>query len=399
MKPKLVVYYPSWAIYRKAGRNNCIGAIPWDRVSVINHAFYFVGSDFKIASTDKFADEEKIMEHSDAVGPKGHMGEYAYYKARYPDVKVQISVGGWTEGCYFHDMAKTPESRSVFIKSVIELLKNYPFIDGIDIDWEFPGIDRPADPNDVNDKGCPGGPEDKQNFTSLLRELRDAYIAGGMAGKLLTVAVSALYDVTEHQEPDKYAQYIDWINVMTYDMHSALEEHTNHHSPLFANPVDPSPVTPVDKKNKYNTDFVMKYYRDRYNIPANKLNIGAPYYSRGWKNIDPDTGVNGLYARGKGSPVGDLDSPVYPAGMNTIYRMKELEITPGYVKYRDPVSRVPWLYNKDEKVMYTYEDEVSAAERCDYVLKNGFGGIIVWEITTDTDDHLLTNTIHDRLGL
>jgi chitinase len=186
---------------------------------------------------------------------------------------------------------------------------------------------------------------------------------------------------------------------MTYDMHSALEEYTNHHSPLFANSGDPSPVMPVDRKNRYNTDYVMKYYRDHYNIPASKLNIGSPYYSRGWKDVDPDTGANGLYARGKGSPVGDLDSPANPAGINSFGRMKELEKTPGYVKYRDAVSRTPWLYNRDEKIMYTYEDEISAAERCEYVLKNGFGGIIVWEITTDTDDHLLTDIIHDRLGL
>lgn len=399
MKPKLVVYYPNWAIYRKASSIAGIGTIPWDRVSVINHAFYTVGSDFRIVSTDKSADEEMPMEHSEIGGLKGHMGEYAYYKALYPEVKVQISVGGWTEGRFFHDMAKTAEHRTIFIDSVIELLKKYPFIDGIDIDWEFPGIDRAADPNDVNDKGCPGGPEDKRNFTSLLHEMRRAYEVRGMKDKLLTAAVSALYDVTEHQEPDKYAQYLDWINVMTYDMHSALEEHTNHHSPLFANPDDPSPVTPVDKKSKYNTDYIMKYYRDHYNIPAYKLNAGSPYYSRGWKNVDPDTGGNGLYARGNGSPVGDLDSPANPAGINSFARMKELEKTPGFVKYRDPVSRTPWLYNRDEKIMYTYEDEVSAAERCEYVLKNGFGGIVVWEITTDTGDYLLTNTIHDRLGL
>ena len=79
--------------------------------------------------------------------------------------------------------------------------------------------------------------------------------------------------------------------------------------------------------------------------------------------------------------------------------MKELEKTPGFIKYRDPVSRTPWLYNRDENIMYTYEDEVSSAERCEYVLENGFGGIIVWEVTTDTEDYLLTNTIHDKLGL
>jgi chitinase len=171
---------------------------------------------------------------------------------------------------------------------------------------------------------------------------------------------------------------------MTYDMHTVLDEYTNHQSAIYANPADPSPAAPVDVRNKYNTDFIMKYYRDHFNIPASKLNAGSPFYSRGWANVDPDTGKDGLFAKAKGAPVGNLDSPSFPAGQNSYDVIRELEKTPGFVKYRDAESQVPWLYNKAEGIMYTYEDEASASARCDYVLENGFGGVIVWEITLDS---------------
>ncbi len=143
----------------------------------------------------------------------------------------------------------------------------------------------------------------------------------------------------------------------------------------------------------------MKHYRDTYNIPASKLNVGSPFYSRGWKNVVAGTGTNGLFATAGGAPVGNLDDPGSPGGQNSYAQMKVLENTPGYTKYRDSVSQVPWLYNSSLGVMYTYEDETSAAARCDYVINNGFGGIIGWEISCDTSNFSLTNTISGKLGI
>lgn len=383
----IVAYFPNWGTYNVNHSNFSVEKIPWDKVTVINHAFFEVDSGFKLASTDTFADFDKMFTHSEgweANQIRGHFGEYKYFKSRYPDVKVLVSVGGWTRGQNFHAMAATSSTRAVFIKSVVEFLKKYPFIDGIDIDWEFPGIDRKADPNDEYDKGCPGGPEDKQNFTALLREIRQAYNNNGLSGKMLTIAAPAGYDKAVYQEPDVYAQYLDFINVMTYDMHGAWETTTNHHSGIYANPNDPSDTSPVDIKNRYNTDSAMKLYRDVYRIPANKLNVGTPFYSRGWKGVKNNGGaLPGLFAPASGAPVGTWDNPQSPGGQNPYFKMKELEKTAGYIKYRDPYGKVPYLYNASQGVMYTYEDEESLGERCNYVINNGYGGMIIWEISGD----------------
>ncbi|BCJ95496.1 hypothetical protein acsn021_30650 [Anaerocolumna cellulosilytica] len=397
-----VVYFPNWGMYNATHMSMNVGMIPWNKVTCINHAFFTVDSSYKLATTDEYADFQATFEHSEGWNPgmlRGHFGEYKYYKTQYPNVKVVISVGGWTRGENFHAMAQTSSSRAIFIQSVIDFLKKYPFIDGIDLDWEYPGVNRAKDPNDEFDRGCPGGPEDKQNFTALLREIREAYNKNGMSEKLLTIAAPGGYEKVDLTEPDKYSQYLDWLNIMTYDIHGAWETVTNHQSAIYKNPNDPSGTTPVDIKNKYNTDYIMKYYRDTYNVPASKLNVGSPFYSRGWKNVVANTGTNGLFATASGAPVGNLDNPSSPGGQNSYAQMKVLENTAGYTKYRDSVSQVPWLYNSSLGIMYTYEDETSAAARCDYVIDNGFGGIIGWEISCDTSDFSLTNTISGKLGI
>lgn len=392
---KVIAYFPNWGTYNAAHHNFSVSMIPWEKVTVINHSFYSVDTSFKMVSIDEFADYQKQFEHSGdwTQELKGHMGEYKYYKEIYPDKKVLISIGGWTRGENFHQMALTSSGRATFVASVIAFLKKYSFIDGIDIDWEYPGVNRAKDPNDVYDKGCPGGPEDKQNFTALLREIREAYNSNGLAEKLLTIACSAGYEKLALQELSIYHQYLDFINAMTYDFHGAWETITNHHSPLFANPDDPSGTAPVDIKNKYNVDAALKVYTDVYGIAKEKINVGAPFYSRGWKNVNGATGNNGLFAQASGAPVGDLDNPQAPGGQNSFTTMKQLETTAGYVKYRDSYAKVPYLYNAALQIMLTYEDEQSLAERCDFVNNNNYGGIIIWELSNDDPQGFPLTTI------
>lgn len=397
---KIIAYFPNWGTYNAAHHNFSVSMIPWDKISVVNHSFYSIDSSFKMVSIDSYADYQKQFEHSGNWEQrlKGHIGEYKYYKEKYPDKKVLISIGGWTRGEHFHAMALTADSRATFINSVVEFLQDYPFLDGIDIDWEYPGINREKDPNDQYDRGCPGGPEDKQNFTALLREIREAYSKNNLSNKLLTIASSAGYDKLELQEPSIYYKYLDFLNVMTYDFHGAWETVTNHHAPLYANPDDPSGSAPVDIKHKYNTEAALKIYTDVYGIPKEMLHVGAPFYSRGWKNVNVSTGKDGLFAEANGAPVGDLDNPQAPGGQNSFTTMKKLENTKGYIKYRDSYARVPYLYNPELKVMLSYVDEQSLSERCDFVNAKGYGGMIIWEISNDDPQGFpLTSLIYNKL--
>ncbi|HBF39595.1 MAG TPA: glycoside hydrolase, partial [Firmicutes bacterium] len=395
---RLVVYFPNWGTYNSAHKSITVGMIPWSKVTAVNHAFFEVDSSYKLASTDTYADYDKWFDHSegwDTGDLRGHFGEYKYYKTQYPDVKIIVSVGGWTRGENFHAMALTAANRAIFIQSVVDFLKQYTFIDGIDLDWEYPGVNRAADPNDQYDKGCPGGPEDTANYTALLKELRAGLNNNGFSSKLITVAAPAGCDKLELQQPDIYAQYVDWLNVMTYDFHGAWETTTNNATPLYVNPNDPSATSPTDIKNKYNVDYAMRNLRDNYHISSDKLNVGTPFYSRGWKNVTG--GTNGMFASASGAPVGSWDNAASPGGQYPYSELKTMENASGYVKYRDQYAMTPWLYNSSLGVTLSYEDETSLSTKCDYINSNSFGGLVVWEISGDDANYTLTNLAYNKL--
>ena len=395
---KIVAYFPNWGTYNAAHKSISVDMIPWDKVTVINHAFFEVGSDFRLASTDTFADFDKSFPHSegwDAGQLRGHFGEYKYYKSIYPQVKVLVSIGGWTRGQNFHAMASTAAGRATFVQSLIDFLNQYPFIDGFDIDWEYPSVNRVADPNDEYDRGCPGGPEDKENYTLLLKAIREAYDSNGYSDKLLTIAGPGGYDKVANIEPDQFYRYVDWINVMTYDFHGAWETTTGHQAGLYANPNDPAESSPVDIKGKYNTDAAMQTYLN-LGVPAEKLNVGTPFYSRGWKGVAG--GTNGMYGTATGAAVGTWDNPNSPGGQYPYFTLKTMENANGYQKFRDDTyAKTPWLYNASTGVLLSYEDPTSLSARCDYINSKGFGGLIIWEISGDTDDFSMTTLAHDKL--
>ncbi len=345
----IVVYFPNWGTYNAAHLNISVDMIPWNKITHVNHAFFTVNSSFQLVTTDDFADFQKAFPHSEGWDVTdrlaGHMGEYKYYKTQYPGVKIMISVGGWTRGENFHAMASTAQNRATFINSVIQFLNKYPFVDGIDLDWEYPGVNRAADGNDAADKGCPGGPEDKANFTLLLKEIREAYNANGLSNKLLTIAASAnQVTVNVGQNPAEYHQYLDFINLMTYDMHGAFERVTNHHAAIFANPNDPSEEQYV--RETFNAHAAGEFFAS-FGIPKSKLNIGSPWYSRGWGGVSAGPNGDGLFQNATGYVRGTWDDPTTPTpgGQFPWFDVKKLETTAGWVKYYDNIAKAPYIFN------------------------------------------------------
>ena len=81
-------------------------------------------------------------------------------KQQNPRLKVLVSVGGW-EADGFSDAALTDESRDVFARSAVGFVRAHG-VDGIDLDWEYPG---------QGVAGIKYRAEDKQNFTQLLKRV------------------------------------------------------------------------------------------------------------------------------------------------------------------------------------------------------------------------------------
>jgi GH18 family chitinase/chitodextrinase len=380
---KIVGYFPEWGIY--SGHNNYTPAkVPFDKVTHINYAFATI-KDGVIADFDEYAANEVTHGESWDSEYKGNLGQFEKFKKDYPHLSVMVSIGGWTQSGNFHDVAATAENREKFANSVIQYIRDHK-LDGVDIDWEYPGSSRQPDLQDnPNDQGTPkADASESETFTLLLKTLREHLDkASEQDGKYyqLSAAVSAAYDKIEFAQPTKYMPYLDFVNIMTYDMHGAWDSKTNHQSALYANPNFP---------DNLNIDDVIKKF-DSYGVNKKKLIIGTPFYSRGWKNVQSDAidpSKPGLYASASGGANGIWDGGV-AAGVNPYYHILDMLNDSSFKKYYDEYAKAPYLYSEEKKEMYTYEDEQSLGEKVDYVKNNDLGGVIIWELSADKDDKLL----------
>lgn len=406
----IVAYYPNWGVYGANNQNMKVDELPWDKVTYINHAFWTVADDFSLVSTDEWADLQMDMGYTaktpDGTEYKGHFAAYQAVHEKYPDVNIVISVGGWTKGHNFSAMASTKENRALFIHSCIQTLEKYPFLAGIDLDWEYPGQGRSGENDDPNDFGCPGTENDRVNFTSLLQELRLALDANGMKNAKITICEQANAAASiKNQELKKIAKVVDVVNVMTYDYDGSWSKNTGALSPL--------------KGNALNTVDTMKAYAKFFD--KKQLNVGTPLYSRGWGQVEmkngtalgqmsgsPDTpsvrvagiqdqtkGTYGVYTsewdstgKAKLARQPELlgkDYGIYPGGQNPWFLLKKWEQSPaeGWISGYDENTDSAWLYNEKTKEFYSYENERSLQAKLDLVNENGYGGMIVWCVSGD----------------
>ena len=144
-------------------------------------------------------------------------------KKKYPKLKVLVSLGGWggCETC--SDIFSSKKARTEFAISTADIIESFN-ADGIDLDWEYPGI-----------SGYPGHsykPEDRENFTDLIIQLRK-YMK---KDHILSFAAGASNRFFENSiEWDKVMPLVNNVNLMTYDFYGSGSTKTGHHTALSSN--------------------------------------------------------------------------------------------------------------------------------------------------------------------
>jgi chitinase len=290
-------------------------------------------------------------------------------KQQNPSLTVLISVGGWLWSGGFSDMALTRRSRAIFISSVADYVRQHQ-LDGLDIDWEFPGMQGVT--NHFR-------PEDKQNYTLLLKELRSRFdkLEKEVHRPLyLTTATGAGSDWLAHTEMNKVAKYVDTVNLMAYDYYEPdVDSTTGHHAPLYTNPADPKKGSADESVQEY----------EKAGVPAAKIVLGVPFYGHAWGKVAATN--HGLFQPGKEIPHSDA---AYGDGPNAMLKN-------GFIRYWDPVASAPYLYNAEKQVWVTYDDPESLALKCKYVLAHQLRGIMFWSYESDPTGDLL-NAVNDGLN-
>jgi chitinase len=290
-------------------------------------------------------------------------------KRENPHLTILVSVGGWLWSTHFSDVALTAQSRATFIQSVMEFLKLYD-LDGLDIDWEYPGM---------SGSGHPFRSEDKQNFTLLLKELRSRFdrdSAKTSKRLYLTIAAGASDEFLEHTEMAKAQTYLDTVNLMAYDYYEpGSGAITGNHAPLFADPADPK---------KESADASVQAF-ERAGVPASRILLGVPFYGHIWGQVADRN--HGLFQPGKPIP------GAYASYQSIVATM----LHNGFVRYWDATSSVPYLYESQKQIFVSYEDPESLAAKCAYVKSHNLGGVMFWDYAGDPSGELL-KTAQDVLN-
>ncbi|MBM7845570.1 glycosyl hydrolase family 18 protein [Herpetosiphon giganteus] len=371
---RIIGYFAEWGVY---GRNYHVRNIKTSgsaaKLTHINYAFGNVVNS-RCQLGDTYADYDRAYSAAESVDGvadtwdtgvlRGSFGQLRKLKAEFPHLKVMISLGGWTWSAAFSDAA-LPANRAAFVKSCVDLfIKDSRWagvFDGIDIDWEYPGSCGNT---------CNFRPEDTQNFTALLSEFR-SQLNAVRPGLLLTIAAPADPAKIAKIQVGQIHQYLDFINIMTYDLHGAWEANTNFQSNLYSIAGDPGPT--------YSVDAGVNAWLNG-GTPANKVVVGVPFYGRGWQNV-PSTN-NGLFQPGSAAPA------TYEAGIEDYKVLK----TKGLTRYSNSAAGAAWLYGNGQ--FWTYDDPAIMKVKTDYVKAKGLGGTMFWELSGDTTDGELINSLY-----
>lgn len=278
-------------------------------------------------------------------------------KKDHPTLKVLLSLGGWG-GCEFcSPVFSTEAGRKEFAESVKEL-NDYFQTDGIDLDWEYPGI--PGHP------GHAWKAEDKPNFTELVKSIRNSL---GEKHEISFAAGGFPRFLEESIEWEKVMPLVNNVNLMSYDLVSGFSTVTGHHTPLYSN-----------ASQQESADNAIQYLLS-IGVPANKIVIGGAFYARTWENVENIN--NGLYQSGKFKsfvPYAQFD--------------KGLKETDGFVFYRDTIAKAPYAYNAALKTFATFDDVLSIQNKTQYTIDKGLKGIMFWELSLDKPGNGLLDEIH-----
>ena len=277
-----------------------------------------------------------------------------------PALTVVVSVGGWTWSGDFSDVALTRESRGRFIESAVQFVERY-HLDGVDVDWEYPGMVG---------NGNKFRAVDRQNYTLLLKELRERFDREQrrLGRHLVTsIATGASTHFLENTEMGKVQRYVDTVNVMTYDYNlPGIDKLTGHDAPLMGSAEDPKRVS---------ADRTVKEYLEA-GVPAAKIVLGVPFYGRSWGGVSSEN--HGLYQEGKPARGFHFTLADVPALLES-----------GYVRYWDAEAAVPYLYNEEAQIFVSYEDAESLEMKCQYVMDHSLGGVMFWEYFNEPSGVLL----------
>ncbi|CAK9798745.1 Acidic mammalian chitinase [Anthophora quadrimaculata] len=362
---KIVCYYTNWSIYRPGTAKFSPQNINPYLCTHLIYAFGGFTKDNALKPFDKYQDIEK-----------GGYAKFTGLKTYNKNLKTLLAIGGWNEGSSrLSPMVADSERRREFVKNAIKFLRKNHF-DGLDLDWEYPAF-RDG-----------GKPRDKDNYASLVQELREEFereaSKTGRPRLLLSLAMPAGIEyIDKGYDVPRLNEYLDFINLLSYDYHSSYEPAVNHHSPLY----------PLEEDNEYNydseltIDYTVNYLLKKGASPK-KIILGIPTYGRSYTLFNQDATELGSPADGpgvEGEATREKGYLAYYEICENLSQSDDWEVIQPNEK-----AMGPYAFKGDQWVGYDDIDIVKLKAK--YANEKNLGGIMFW--TIDNDD--FRGKCHDR---
>ncbi|KAF5001369.1 hypothetical protein FDECE_10973 [Fusarium decemcellulare] len=357
------VYFVNWGIYQRNFQPQDLQA---SKISHVLYSFMNVKADGTVFTGDSYADLEKHYDSDswdEGTNAFGCVKQLYLLKKANRQLKVMLSIGGWTWSVNFPAAASTAETRATFAKSAVTLMKDWGF-DGIDVDWEYPKDDTEATNMDL--------------LLKAVREELDCYANQHAPGHHFQLSIAAPAGASNYEKLhlSEIASIVDHINLMGYDYAGSWDTNSGHSANLYANSGSPN-TTP------FNTDDAVKAYI-KAGVPAQKLVLGMPIYGR---SFETTSGIGQSYSGvGEGS---------WEQG---VWDYKVLPKSGAEVKY-DEVAQAYYSYDASTQELISFDTPEVIQKKVAYLQGLGLGGSMFWEASADkTGDDSLIGSSFKSLG-
>ncbi|CAN9115600.1 unnamed protein product [Alternaria alternata] len=334
-------YYESWANTRA-----CSEVSPedlnLDGFTHLNFAFvFFDPTTFDIVPIDKNAGTL--------------LSRFTKLKEKKPGLQTWVSVGGWSfndPGPYqqaFSNMASTAANRKSFIIKLMKFMDTYGF-DGVDLDWEYPTAD---------DRGGKAG--DSANFVLLSKDIKNAF--SGKYGYTITLPASYWY--LQHFDVAKHQESVDWLNLMSYDLHGVWDAASKYIGPKLATHTN---ITEINMA----LDLLW-----RAGVKPNKVVLGKGYYGRSFTLTDPSCNKpDGSCTFSGGAKEGRCSKA---SGILTLQEIQDIIKEKNLKPVHDLKAGVKWIqWDSDQWV--SYDDQDTFKQKKEFANSRCLGGLMVWAI-------------------
>ena len=308
----------------------------FETLDIINCAFIHANSDGTLTGTAFLYNVEQY------IMPKAHaQGDW-----------VIFSISPSSE---WSTIAASGTRINTFADNIVDTINTYGF-DGVDIDWETPLL------------------SEKTRFTEMMRVIYTK-VKENNPNHLVTAAIAGGvwqppdYDLINSQ------QYLDFINMMTYGMVSNNGYYQNalYRSTTFDNPTFVAGKT----LTSCSIEESVAIYHNDYDIPYRKIIVGVAFY-----------GIK--QSRTYNAATSSWSSWVNAGSVSFNSITNSYMGNSSYEYHYDSNAGVPYIVKTDGTLFISFDNARSIAEKAEYILSNGLGGMMYWENGHDSTGTLLS---------